>query len=128
MANLGTTTIYDLNKQVAKGLDPLSLDTIKDVLKKSLGTKKELSDYHMLLCHEQRDYTLFVPEFGPDNVGQENYTESVCENLMECIVNRGDIVEIKEVGINVLEIWIKFADGEAYCYFFFPNDKAIVKV
>lgn len=78
----------------------------------------------MLLCHEQRDYTLFnfIDYKGED-------TDIICaDELIECLLNRG---KIKGIDItkdnNAIEIWISI-DKEAFAYYFFPYDSGVIEI
>ena len=115
---LGTN--YDINKQLVKKYEKeLTKEQLKEKDKMLLEfTRSHFDHYYMMLCHDRRDYTIF----------HTNYTEgSVFEELLECLQNRGkiygiDLTEDKEA----LEIWLVI-DDEAYCYYFFPYENAVVE-
>lgn len=116
--SLGTT--YDINKNLVKKYE-------KELTEEELQEKKDLIDkftndhnnhYHMMLCHDRRDYTIFHTNYS---------VNSVYADLIDCLKNRGKIMAIdltKDEG--AIEIWLMIED-EAYCYYFFPYDSAIVE-
>ena len=120
--------IYELNKDLVNKYEKvLTREEIEnkkqDVILKFLKNK-ENSFYFMLLCHEQRDYTLFnfIDYRGED-------TDIICANeLTECLLNRG---KIKGIDItkdkNAIEIWARI-DGEAFVYYFFPYDNGVIEI
>ena len=120
-SNEGLTmgTIYDMNKNLVKQTcKPLSLNKIRNLCNnvKTFATKTE-NEYFMMLCHEERDYTVFKIED----------ISMFPSDLMECLTNRGDIVSIEPTeDKQAYEIWIDKGEEEPYCYYFFPYDAAIV--
>lgn len=113
-------TAYELNKNLVKKYE-------KELTKEELKEKEKLVDsftkpkfdhYYMMLCHDRRDYTIFHTDC---TVG------SVFGELLECLQNRGKIYGIdKTEDEGALEIWLMI-DKEAYCYYFFPYEDAIVE-
>ena len=79
----------------------------------------------MLLCNERKDYTIFhINNICNDKKPMEL---SLCL-IDECLKNRGEIRGIditKDKG--AIEIWLSI-DGEAYVYYFFPYDSALVEI
>lgn len=129
-SNVAIGTLYDMNKtmveQAEKPLTEAILNSKKEELRNFL--RKTKNQYYMLLCHEQRDYTIF-------DLGYENYisledkiNHSINVLIDECLKNRGsirgfDITEDK----NAIEIWLSI-DGESYAYYFFPYDAAVIDI
>lgn len=120
-------TAYDINKNLVEKYEKvLSKDEIDEkinLITDYLG-KKETNFYFMLLCHEQRDYTLFnfIDYKGED-------TDRICANeIIECLNNRGKIkgIDITKDG-EAIELWIS-KDKEAFVYYFFPYDSGVIEI
>lgn len=123
--SLGTN--YDLNKDLVeryeKELTEKEIEEKKETIKNYLK-EKENNFYFMLLCHEKRDYTLFnfIDYKGED-------TDIICCNeLIECLLNRG---KIKSIDINnnnsAIEFWIS-VNKESFAYYFFPYDNGVIEI
>ena len=99
-----------------------------------LNSKKEIitnfmrkmnNAYYMLLCNERKDYTVFKMN---DKNSDDSIREIVSILVDECLKNRGEIRGIDLTkGKDAIEIWLIIED-EAYCYYFFPYDAAIIEV
>lgn len=121
---LSAGSMYDLNKS-------LILQHEKKLIGQSLANKFQSTvapyfdtrgnGYYMLLCHEQRDYTVFA--------WFKNITSEILQReLKECLLNRGDIyaIEPTEDGV-ALEIWL-YSNNEMLCYYLFPYDQGVIEV
>lgn len=124
-SDISIGTLYDLNKTMVeqgKKLSTTALENKKgDIIRFLASTENQ---YYMLLCHEKRDYTIF----RLTKKELENRTEIANILIDECLVNRGDVKGIdltKDKG--AIEIWLSI-DGEAYVYYFFPYDSALVEI
>lgn len=113
-------TAYDINKNLVKKYE-------KELTQEQLKEKERLIDmftraradhYYMMLCHDRRDYTIF----------HTNNTEGrISGEFMECLQNRGKIVAIDETeDTGAIEIWLMI-NNEAFCYYFFPYENAVVE-
>lgn len=116
-------TLYDLNK--AAVIKEISLTGEKLEEKKPAiidFLKDKNNTYYMLLCNERRDYTVF-------RLKEENSINDLVNCLVnECLLNRGlikGIDIIKDQG--AIEIWLSI-DEEAFVYYFFPYDSAIIEI
>lgn len=119
MSDLNMGTIYDYNKAAMlteKPLKGLKLSNKITEIKKYFASHKI---YFMLLCHERRDYTIFrINSFaGPENGARE---------LELLLKERGDILAIDEAP-GGYEIWVRI-DDEAFAYYLFPYDSAVIEV
>lgn len=126
MSNITLGTAYEINKNLVEKYE-------KELTIKELKEKKEIistfiketdNRYYMLLCNDRKDYTIFTLLDGEKDKSDE--TASIL--IDECLFNRGlikgiDLTENKDA----FEIWLSI-DKEAYCYYFFPYDNAIVEV
>lgn len=126
MAEMNMGTLYDLNKNlVQKNINALEegvLNSKKEIIKNFLrGTK---DTYYMLLCHEQRDYTVFKINTLEDN----KYNEMISILIDECLKNRGIIKSIELTkDKQAIEIWLMIEE-EAFVYYLFPYGEAVITV
>lgn len=120
MGEVSLGTVYEMNKNLMKNEKKLSKPALENKIKKVQSFFKENKFYFMLLCHERRDYTIIKLK------NKDSY-EKAGEELKECLLNRGDILAIDKENENTFEIWLKI-DDEAFCYYLFPYDDAIVEV
>ena len=123
--NLGTQ--YEFSKSLVAQLKDLEQGVInskKEVLVNYL--RKIKATYYMLLCNERKDYTIFRVTENKDLEVQ--YKEIVSILVDECLVNRGGIrgIDLTE-NKDAVEIWL-YIDEEAFVYYFFPYDEAVIEV
>ena len=134
-------TLYDLNKNLVKQneieLTEAVLNSKKEIVKNFIT--KSSNHYYMLLCNEQKDYTVFnITSCNCDREEEDTsdchkcHKEKIkeCVNILidECLKNRGEIrgIDITQ-DKGAIEIWL-LIDEEAYVYYFFPYDSAIIEV
>ena len=120
-------TIYDVNKNLVQKneaeLTESILNSKKEIVKNFII--KQNNYYYMLLCNERKDYTVFHWSNICDNEGAMEIAKILVD---ECLKNRGEIRGIdltKEK--DAVEIWLSI-DEEAYCFYFFPYDAAVIEV
>ena len=121
MSDVVMGTIYDLNKSALATAKALNIteefETKKDKFIEYLIEKD--SAYYMLLCNEQKDYTIFHQYTMNANI--ETWIA-----LQECLENRGDLLSFEPTQDGVAyEIWLRIED-EIFVYYFFPYDDAII--
>jgi hypothetical protein len=125
MSEVTMGTLYDLNKQVVQAEISLTgeyLEKKKDIIKDFLKNTDGM--YYMLLCNERKDYTVFRNEYR--HAGDLDAFANVLVD--ECLLNRGLVKGIdKTKGETAIEIWLSI-DGEAYVYYFFKYDDAIIEI
>lgn len=127
MSDISLGTLYDVNKNLVLKNEIELTDGV-------LNSKKEVitnfmrqmnNAYYMLLCNERKDYTVFKMN---DKDSDDSIREIVSILVNECLKNRGEIRGIDLTkGKDAIEIWLIIED-EAYCYYFFPYDAAIIEV
>lgn len=127
MANIEMGTLYDINKSLVKKNEvTLSDDILKNKKELIINFLNDKNNYFfMLLCNEKRDYTVFHDA----NLCSQNTKEKIANILIdECLKNRGEIrgIELTKEK-DAIEIWMVI-DDDAYVYYFFPYDKAIIEV
>lgn len=121
-------TLYDINKGIVQQnelkLSEGLLNSKKEIVK-NFVIKNE-NTYYMLLSNERKDYTIFTMK---DKSIYEDKSKKLASVLVdECLMNRGEIRGIditKDKG--AIEIWLSI-EGEAYVYYFFPYDSAIINI
>lgn len=122
MKEISLGTVYDINKNCMSKEKNLPPKTYMNRLKKIGNFFQEGKQYYMLLCHEERNYTLF-------DIADKNKIDKAITALKECLDNRGSVLSIDKTEDDfAFEIWLKKIDGEVVCYFLFPYDEGIIKV
>ena len=129
MSELNLGTQYEFSKDMVKQLPNLTegqLNSKKEIVKNFL--RKSLNNYYMLLCNEQKDYTVFRITNKEEKDRDEQKQEIVNILIDECLPNRGGIrgIDLTEQQ-DAVEIWL-YIDEEAYVYYFFPYDEAVIEV
>ena len=118
--------LYDLNKDlVEKETKPLTQEelAIKKEMVHDFLRENGKASYMMLLCHEQRDYTVFNLTTTDDFA---MYTPNIL--IDECLKNRGEIRSIElTANKDAIEIWLVI-NKKAYCYYFFDYTNGVIEV
>ena len=114
-------TVYDMNKELVEQTQkPLSLSALHDVEKKlRKWCGKNVQEYMMLYCKELNDFTLFR---------RLNYVQSislVCEQVIMCLRERGDILSIDFLEDGAVECWVK-TDDDIHAFYLFKYDDAVI--
>lgn len=133
MSDISLGTLYDVNKNlVLNGEIKLTegvINSKKEIIKNFL--RKMDNTYYMLLCNERKDYTVFRKgSYNEDIYTDDDHQLDEITNILvdECIMNRGEVRGIDLTkDKDAIEIWLIIED-EAYCYYFFPYDAAIIEV
>lgn len=115
-------TLYDANKQlVLEHEQPLNhLEMVRKQQMLQDWFSNEVVTYAMMLCHDLRDYTIF----HLNDTDSASYNAS--KEVFVCCLNRGDILGIDLTDDKqAYEIWLRIGD-EAYCYYLFPYDQAVI--
>lgn len=122
MGEVRLGTLYDINKNLMKEEKKLSCPALTNKLKYVTKFFENNKMYFMLLCNEARDYTIF-------KINNRTSAKKATEELKECLLNRGEVLDISKVDgtQEAFEIWIRM-NNDAYCYYLFPYDEAIIEV
>ena len=123
-SNITLGTAYEINKNLVEKYE-------KELTTKELQNKKTeiinfiqetKGQYYMLLCNDKKDYTIF-------NILNKNNIEKMINILVdECLVNRGIIKGIDLTKDKcAIEIWLSI-ENEAFCYYFFKYDDAVIEI
>ena len=119
MAEIGLN-LYDMNQQIMSSQKPMSAEMIHNSIAGiAMWFSYEIDKYFMLLCHEERDYTLMRFK------GNKHCYEG-SQKLKEALENRGEILAI-DYEDRAYAIWIKKEDG-AFLYYLFPYDTGVIEV
>lgn len=120
MGEVSLGTVYDINKNLMQYEKKLSSPALTNKLKKVEMFFKEGNKYFMMLCHETRDYTIF-------KLNSKESAKKATQELKECLLNRGEVLAIDKEKNGAFEIWVK-SNEEAFCYYLFPYDNAVIEV
>lgn len=116
-------TLYDANKQIIKTMNEINDSQYKKILSELENWFNNIIDtYAMLLCHEQRDYTIFHL-YENQNPNPPAVAAVEC---LECLKNRGKLVSADLQTDGAWEFWIVINE-EAYAYYLFKYDDAVIE-
>lgn len=127
MSDISLGTLYDVNKNLVLKNEIELTDGVVNSKKEIITNfmRQMNNAYYMLLCNEKKDYTVFRMN---DKDSDDSIREIVSILVDECLKNRGEIRGIDLTkDKDAIEIWLIIED-EAYCYYFFPYDVAIIEV
>jgi len=120
MADIILGNLYDFNKQAygkEKPLDIIALQNKVGNMIKDIFTEAKSTTW-MLLCKERSDYTVFI---------LLTTTGSIKE-MVETLLNRGEVLDIEKQKDGNYEIWIRDPETkENFAYYFFDYTFGIVK-
>ena len=123
MAEITMGNLHDMNKQLS---EQMPVKTVPEIMafypKISDWFKYDIDKYAMLLCHEQKDFTLFNKVSDLNTMAGE-----ATKALFECIENRGELVSLDPADGDAWEIWIRI-NNKDYCYYLFNYDAAVIEV
>lgn len=131
-------TLYDLNKQmIEKNETFLSNSELKkckeDIIIPYFQEKIKDFSYFMLLCNEQKDYTVFNTTLSSnlDFCHRDKIVIECADKLLLCLKNRNKVYSIDRTEDNVaLEIWLANGSKEngTHCYYLFPYDEGVIEI
>jgi hypothetical protein len=115
-------TLYDLNKDLLQNEKAISKTQLMKKRAEVIDFFKEINNnYYMLLCNEQKDYTVFKT----DDKRIDTYTIAADE-LILCLQNRGYILSIERTKDKAaMEIWMRI-DEYIFVYYLFGYDMGII--
>lgn len=115
-------TVYDFTKKGMANFSKLSKKNLEAAIFRLRKYVENTNNrFYMLLCNDRRDFTVFRLK----EKELKNRVHAIAD-LIECCQNRGDIIEINEDENGGMEIWLKI-NGEAFAYYFFPYDEAVIE-
>lgn len=121
--------LYDFNKMAYNNVQAIPSDKADEMFKEIRGwfAKSGYPEaytkdfkYHMLLCRELADYTIFVQT-------NSNFYTTVHE-LQDLITSRGSLLDIvRNEDSNAYEFWIRAKqDGQVHMYMLFHCDDFVI--
>lgn len=120
-------TLYQANKQIMSNQDKIKALTHMEIapLQKKIEEffNKKCDCYAMLYCKEQSDITLFHM-YESQNPNPPALAAAEC---IGCCTDRGELLSIEEQPDGNFEFWIRI-NGEAFAYYLFPYDNAVIEV
>lgn len=120
--------LYDMNKQIMEKEPALSNEALQEAENGLRGWffNKIEQKYFMLLCHEQRDYTLF--NLDGLRIGSTDKEKCITAafDVIDCMNNRGEILSINLQEDGAYEIWSRNEDG-CFAYYLFPYGAAVLE-
>ena len=125
MAELSMGTLYDANKQLMsnkqfKPLNHLELAAAQQKIEDFFNWKCDC--YGMLYCKDRSDITIFHMYENQN----PNPPAIAAKECIGCCTDRGEILSIEKQPDDNFEIWIRI-DGEAFAYYLFPYDNAVIE-
>ena len=119
-------TLYDANKQLMssdkiKPLNEMEIAAAQYKIEEFFNWKCDC--YGMLYCRERSDITIFHM-YENQNPNPPAIAASEC---IGCCLDRGQILSIEEQADGNYEIWLKI-NNEAFAYYLFPYDNAVIEV
>lgn len=132
MAKLSMGTLYNANKTlmetkkegtneyIFKPLTHLELAAAQKKIEDFFNWKCDC--YGMLYCKDRSDITIFHM-YENQNPNPPAIAAAEC---LGCCTDRGEVLSIEEQSDGNYEIWIRI-DGEAFAYYLFPYDKAVIE-
>ena len=125
--NISLGTLYDANKQLMsdkKQFPPMNhLQMAGAQAKLEEFFNMECDTYAMLYNKERSDITIFHM-YEKQNPNPPALAAKEC---IGCCTDRGELLSIEEQPDGAYEIWLRI-DGEAFAYYLFPYDNAVIEV
>lgn len=123
MSEVAMGTLYELNKSAMRASKTLDIKkTIKEK-DKELFNFFATNKFAMLLCNEQKDYTVFAMI---SNQSREGQVATAKEELYTCLSNRGELLSFEKTEDGIaFEIWLRINE-EIFVYYLFPYNEAVL--
>lgn len=123
MSEVAMGTLYELNKSAMRASKTLDIrETIKEK-DRELFNFFATNKFAMLLCNEQKDYTVFAMI---SNQSRENQVATAKEELYTCLSNRGELLSFEKTEDGIaFEIWLRINE-EIFVYYLFPYNEAVL--
>lgn len=118
-------TLYDANKQIMssdkiKPLNELEIAAAQNKINDFFNWKCDC--YSMLYCKDLSDITIFHM-YENQNPDPPAIAAAEC---IGCCLDRGEILSIEEQPDGNYEIWLRI-NNEAFAYYLFPYDNAVIE-
>lgn len=120
MSEVAMGTLYDFNKGILANAESLNIQEAIDKQSENLTNFFTNGQYFMLLCNEQKDYTVLY-------LTTDKKIENAKEELNICLSNRGELLSFELTSAkDAFEIWLRDLDGEIHVYYLFHYDNAVI--
>ena len=127
-AEIAMGNLYDMNKQLMMNAPAL---TAEQTIEKEPALQEWFREhfrkqYFMLLCKEQSDYTIFnLDKTSSWHIPQPGCVEAAAADVIDCMLNRGQLLAIELQEDGVWELWIRNDEG-CFAYYLFPYGDAVL--
>lgn len=115
--------LYEINKELMtqiNTIDPILFNQKCKQITEDIWKRKATSKYWMLLCREKNDYTIFH---------LENSSSDFYDALIECLNNRGKVLDITKQPDNNYEIWIRDIETkDNFIYYLFDYSMGVITI
>lgn len=123
MSEVAMGTLYELNKSAMRASKTLDIKKIIKEKDKELFNFFATNKFVMLLCNEQKDYTVFAMI---SNQSRESQVATAKEELYTCLSNRGELLSFEKTEDGIaFEIWLRINE-EIFVYYLFPYNEAVL--
>lgn len=123
MSEVAMGTLYELNKSAMRASKTLDIKKTIEEKDKELFNFFATNKFAMLLCNEQKDYTVFAMI---SNQSRENQVATAKEELYTCLSNRGELLSFEKTEDGIaFEIWLRINE-EIFVYYLFPYNEAVL--
>lgn len=123
MSEVAMGTLYELNKSAMRASKTLDIKKIIEEKDKELFNFFATNKFAMLLCNEQKDYTVFAMI---SNQSRESQVATAKEELYTCLSNRGELLSFEKTEDGIaFEIWLRINE-EIFVYYLFPYNEAVL--
>ena len=115
-------SLYEMNQNLIHNMPSLDKSGLKGAEKKFYKwLVNNSAEYYMLLCNQQRYYTVF--HNSSSAINEKNYWNELLDVLSYC----GDI-KLMEEDSGAFSIWATWKNGDTDCLYLFPYDQGVVKI
>lgn len=127
-SNVSLGNLYDVNKQLMDSMPSIAEDILNTRLETLTNWISDRADQHyfMLLCNEEKDYTLFNIQPNSLNHICINQIETMAKDVIECMTNRGVLQALELQDDGAWELWVKKPEG-CFAYYLFPYGDAVLE-
>lgn len=123
MSEVAMGTLYELNKSAMRASKTLDIKKTIEEKDKELFNFFATNKFAMLLCNEQKDYTVFAMI---SNQSREGQVATAKEELYTCLSNRGELLSFEKTEDGIaFEIWLRINE-EIFVYYLFPYNEAVL--
>lgn len=123
MSEVAMGTLYELNKSAMRASKTLDIKKTIEEKDKELFNFFATNKFAMLLCNEQKDYTVFAMI---SNQSRKNQVATAKEELYTCLNNRGELLSFEKTEDGIaFEIWLRI-NKEIFVYYLFPYNEAVL--